>query len=181
MIDPHIHRKVGAVAWSVQTPRALPDGNREARRSLDLIAIRAAGLEDRSRRRYARAAASSTMSAVARQVSGEPLPVLDVFRLRCQARADLVAGSLMNFHDAIDGLHVAAIRYGLVTEVGQDGVQAIMAEAFANVPRARELEDSLVEQTPALDGFLVEVLSECSKRIVAASTLAAVEYLVKQK
>jgi hypothetical protein len=120
------------------------------------------------------------MSAVARQVSGAPMPVLDVFRLRCQARADLVAACLMDFHDAVDGLHAVAVRYGLVTEVGQDGVQAIMAEAFANVPRPGELEDTVVEQTRALDGLLIEVLSERPKSIVAASTLAAAEYLVKQ-
>jgi len=59
-----------------------------------------------------------------------PVAVFDVFYLRCEARADLVAACLMDFRDAVDGLQAAAVRYGLVTEIGQDGVQAIMAEAF---------------------------------------------------
>jgi hypothetical protein len=75
------------------------------------------------------------MSAVARQVSGAPVPVLDVFRLRCQARAELVAACLIDFYQAIDELQAAAVHSGLVAEIGQDGVQAIMAEAFAKVPR----------------------------------------------
>lgn len=71
-------------------------------------------------------------AAASPQHSRPPAP-LDVFKLRCEARAILVAEGEMDFHEAIDGLQAAAIAYGLVAELGQDAVQAIMAEAFARV------------------------------------------------
>jgi hypothetical protein len=52
-----------------------------------------------------------------------------VFRLRCEARAILVAEGEMDLHDAVDGLQEAAVAYSLV-ETDQDAVQEIMAEAF---------------------------------------------------
>jgi hypothetical protein len=58
---------------------------------------------------------------------------LATFKIRCEARADLVAACLMDFHEAVDGLQAAAIAYGLVEEIGQDAVQHIMAEAFRRV------------------------------------------------
>jgi hypothetical protein len=64
-----------------------------------------------------------------------PMPLLDVFRLRCEARAILVESLLMDFHEAVDGLQCAAIRYGLTKQIGTSAVQAIMADAFRSVPR----------------------------------------------
>jgi hypothetical protein len=55
---------------------------------------------------------------------------LAVFELRAWARARLVEACLMNFYEAIDGLQEAAEHTGLVDEIGQDAVQAIMAAAF---------------------------------------------------
>jgi len=60
------------------------------------------------------------------------LPV-DVFLARCEARAILVRWSYLDLPDAVDGLQAAAIASGLVTELGQDRVQAIMSAAFADV------------------------------------------------
>jgi hypothetical protein len=59
-----------------------------------------------------------------------PVPSIDVFRLRCECRVILVDACLMQLVEAVDGLQAAAIRYGLIKEIGQDRVQAIMAEAF---------------------------------------------------
>jgi hypothetical protein len=53
-----------------------------------------------------------------------------VFRLRCEARAILVAECAMDLRDAVDGLQDAAIDYGLIEAMGQEVVQEIMAEAF---------------------------------------------------
>lgn len=39
----------------------------------------------------------------------------------------------MDLHEAIDGLQAAAIRDGLVKEIGQDAVQAMIADAFTRV------------------------------------------------
>jgi hypothetical protein len=64
----------------------------------------------------------------------KPDPLV-VFLARCEARADLVANNMMQLRDAVDGLQLAAERTGLVDELGQDGVQRLMATAFAPVWR----------------------------------------------
>jgi hypothetical protein len=61
---------------------------------------------------------------------------IGVFRARCEARALLVAEGEMDRLEALDGLEHAAASDGLVDEIGQDGVQAILAEAFG-MPRHR--------------------------------------------
>jgi hypothetical protein len=55
---------------------------------------------------------------------------IDAFRARCEARAALVAEGQMERVEAIDGLEHAAASDGLVDEIGQDGVQDILAKAF---------------------------------------------------
>jgi hypothetical protein len=59
-----------------------------------------------------------------------PVPAIYVFGLRCEARAILVAEGELDLIEAVDAMQTAAVRYGLITDIGQDGVQAIMAEAF---------------------------------------------------
>jgi hypothetical protein len=61
-------------------------------------------------------------------------PVL-VFTARAEARALLVATGELDLIDAVDALQAAAVASGLVHEIGQDAVQAIMADAFAIVRR----------------------------------------------
>lgn len=57
---------------------------------------------------------------------------LEIFRLRCDARAVLTSNGLLDFHEAVDGLHAVAIRDGLISRIGVDAVQRLMAEAFVD-------------------------------------------------
>jgi hypothetical protein len=59
------------------------------------------------------------------------------FRARCEARAHLYGVGELDLHDAVDALQAAAVAYGLVASIGQDAVQAIMADALRPV-RERE-------------------------------------------
>jgi hypothetical protein len=65
-----------------------------------------------------------------RTVENNALTPLDVFRERCEARAILVTHGMMSIQDAVDGLQNAAVAYGLVADLGDDAVQAIMARTF---------------------------------------------------
>jgi hypothetical protein len=58
---------------------------------------------------------------------------IDAFSLRAEARAFLVAAGEMTLHDAVDGLQETAVDNGLVEQIGQDAVQAIMADASRGV------------------------------------------------
>lgn len=58
---------------------------------------------------------------------------LEVFELRCQARAMLVRYGALDFLDAVDILQEGAVFSGLVQEIGQDAVQRILALEFLNV------------------------------------------------
>lgn len=55
---------------------------------------------------------------------------VEVFVLRCWARARLLAEGELSLHDAVDVLQELAERTGLVTLIGQDAVQAILAAEF---------------------------------------------------
>jgi hypothetical protein len=54
---------------------------------------------------------------------------------RAEARATLVISCDMTMQEAVDGLWFAAIKYGLVDDLGVDSVQVTMAQAFARVWR----------------------------------------------
>jgi hypothetical protein len=74
-----------------------------------------------------------------------------VFLAQCQARALLFVACEYELHDAVDGLHAAAIKLGLVDQIGWDSIQAIMAETFASVrqlDRPLDLQDD-VQPDPA--------------------------------
>lgn|SRR5262245_14560764 len=58
---------------------------------------------------------------------------LAVFVARAEARAMLWRAGELDLHDAVDELQAAAVRDGLVAELGQDRVQDIMVAAFAPV------------------------------------------------
>jgi hypothetical protein len=58
---------------------------------------------------------------------------LDVLRVRADVRGYLVAVGEWDLHDAVDVLQAYAVESGLIDEIGQDAVQAIMADAFALV------------------------------------------------
>jgi hypothetical protein len=57
----------------------------------------------------------------------------DIFEARCEVRAYLFAAGELTLHDAVDVLQGNATAIGLVEVIGQDAVQAIMADAFASV------------------------------------------------
>jgi hypothetical protein len=62
-----------------------------------------------------------------------PAPV-DVLRIRAWSRAALwAAGEIATIPEAVDELQAFAVASGLVEQIGQDAVQAILAEAFAPV------------------------------------------------
>jgi hypothetical protein len=74
------------------------------------------------------------MSGAARIAEApRPAGALEVFTLRCWARARLFAEGELELHQAIDELQAAAKRDGLVAKIGQDRVQEIIADAFAKV------------------------------------------------
>jgi hypothetical protein len=58
---------------------------------------------------------------------------LSAFRLRCEARALLVVEGAIDFQTAVDELQASAVKSSIIDVVGQDAVQAIMANAFAKV------------------------------------------------
>ncbi len=60
---------------------------------------------------------------------------LELFALRCCQLADRVAVGKANFIETIDMLHDAAVASGLADDIGDDAVQAVMAAAFATVPK----------------------------------------------
>jgi hypothetical protein len=52
-----------------------------------------------------------------------PLTLQDIFRARCEALALLVRCCVPELQEAIDVLQLTAVRSGLVTEIGIDGMQ----------------------------------------------------------
>jgi hypothetical protein len=68
-------------------------------------------------------------SIAARAPAAHPSP-LEVFALRCWARAFLYACGELSLQDAVDALQEYAETSPLIQEIGQDAVQAIMAWEF---------------------------------------------------
>jgi hypothetical protein len=62
-----------------------------------------------------------------------PITNAKIFKERCEARATLFAIGEYDLHEAVDVLQAAAEASGLVDEIGQNAVQALMAEAFGRV------------------------------------------------
>jgi hypothetical protein len=113
------------------------------------------------------------MTALRKPIAN-PVPAVDVFRERAEARAILVEACELDLHSAVDGLQEAAVATGLVDEIGQDAVQAIMAKAFAKVPRAGELEDAIAAIADCLETM------SWPRDGIARSTLMAAKSLVQQ-
>ena len=59
-----------------------------------------------------------------------PVDPLEIFRLRAWARAYLAAIGALDLHEAVDQLQTDAEFDGLIDAIGQDSVQAIIAENF---------------------------------------------------
>jgi len=62
---------------------------------------------------------------------------LEIFKGRCEARALLYALGELEMPEAVDALHEWSVGRGLVRELGQDAVQAIIAEAFGSIRRGQ--------------------------------------------
>lgn len=62
---------------------------------------------------------------------------LEILALRSLELADRVADGELQFLDAVDVAHEAAIWSGLTEAVGDDIVQATLAAAFANARRPK--------------------------------------------
>jgi hypothetical protein len=71
-------------------------------------------------------------TAAAHKPAARP-SALAIFTARCEARALLWAVGEIDLHPAIDELWAAAVRDGLVRELGADRVQRILADTFAPV------------------------------------------------
>jgi hypothetical protein len=69
------------------------------------------------------------ISLAATAPAAHPSP-LEVFVLRCWARASLFACGEISLQDAVDELQGYAETSPLILEIGQDAVQAIMASEF---------------------------------------------------
>jgi hypothetical protein len=84
------------------------------------------------------------VSATAAALVGSPTPgpgnnaidPIEVFRARCEARAHLYGAGILDLHEALDLLHVDAVKTGLVAAIGQDRVQEIMTGAFGPIRSA---------------------------------------------
>jgi hypothetical protein len=63
----------------------------------------------------------------------KPISAIDVFRERAEVAAILFVKGELGLHEAIDQLQADAERSGLVDEIGQDQVQAVMSTAFRKV------------------------------------------------
>jgi hypothetical protein len=96
---------------------------------------------------------------------------LEVFRARCKARASLVRACDLILQTAVDELQDSAIATGLVAELGQDGVQAVMAEAFAGIRSSPKAEAASL----AVDHW---ERGPTSVPTIPSSTLAAAKYLI---
>jgi hypothetical protein len=110
----------------------------------------------------------STAAVRAESSAARPSTV-EIFTARAEARALLWQAGEFDLHHAVDELQAAAERDGLVEQLGQDGVQQIMAKAFTVVREhlpTSIVPDELVEAEPAERGP------------VAVSTLMAAEHLV---
>lgn len=72
----------------------------------------------------------NSLTPVQGRSGGAPV---DVFRARAEGRAALFAAGELDLHEAVDALQAAAVAIGLINQIGQDRVQATLAEAFGGV------------------------------------------------
>jgi hypothetical protein len=74
------------------------------------------------------------------------IPAIDVLKIRAQTRAELWWEYQIELHEAVDELQAYAERAGLLAQIGQDAVQAIIAEPFARIPTT--IEPKAILQVP---------------------------------
>jgi hypothetical protein len=119
------------------------------------------------------------MTAAAARKRAEPAARpsrLGIFTARAEARALLWKVAEISPHDAVDKLQADAERNGLVAELGQDKVQAIMAEAFAAVRKPEVVEIAGVIPDPMPESTPLENRNRASDSTVEAVMYALREY-----
>jgi hypothetical protein len=130
----------------------------------------------------------------ARQILLVP-SALEVFLARAEGRAHLYAAGELDLHQAVDVLQDAAERTGLVTLIGQDAVQAMMADAFQITQPVHESEAlarpstepcDLVSQRGVASAAELQrandrTLAERFRHSLPASTVDALHYAIAQK
>jgi len=131
--------------------------------------------EARAETRRATSKSSSSARTLSHQAPNDkPLAdPLEVFRARCETRAMLYASGEIDLHSAVDVLQDGAIKLGLIESIGQDAVQAIMAEMFERFSHNKK---TCREGSLPIAGNLSTV--DKSKH-VAKSTLDAADWLVR--
>jgi hypothetical protein len=73
------------------------------------------------------------MMLALRNTEAASVDLVAVFQEQCWARAHLYFEGELDLHDAVDELQNSAMNNGLVAAIGQDAVQAMMADAFGAV------------------------------------------------
>src|SRR5262245_7551058 len=145
------------------------------------------------------------MTAAARSKPAARPSALEIFIARAEARAILWAAGDLSLHDAVDELQAAAIRSGLVAQLGQDEVQRLMTEAFAAVrddlavnittvinPESALIDDEADDDSDLDDTFAAACRAadaaqrdrkviERPKREAKRATLQAAQFLVQTK
>jgi hypothetical protein len=81
------------------------------------------------------------MNAPVRAYDLAPLGDAHDFAECCGTDAWFYSNGWISLHTAVDNLQNLAERWGLIEEIGQDAVQAIMADAFAPHEEAEEVDD----------------------------------------
>jgi hypothetical protein len=108
------------------TPAAAGDG---PRRRLDQLSSSIASENTESARANQDVAQQPELREAWRAVANSKLTE---FRRQCWRLAHLVRQGLLDKNAAIDALHTIAIAHALVRALGEDRVQAILNEAFAD-------------------------------------------------
>jgi hypothetical protein len=107
----------------------------DAKSLSNLRAPRNRGLDRKPSATSPRTRAEVDDASVSRAISetGARVSSLAVLISRAEARALLWQAGELDLHEAVDELQAAAEESGLIAELGQDAVQAIIAEAFEAV------------------------------------------------
>jgi hypothetical protein len=120
---------------------------------------------------------------------------VEVFTARCQARGLLFKAGELELNEAVDVLQDAAEYTGLVTSLGQDAVQTMMADAFQTT---QPVHDGDAQARPSNEPYHLvprdgpastaqmqrahdRTLAERFRHRLPASTVDALYYVLAQK
>jgi len=103
----------------------------------------------------------------------------EIFSGRCEVRAILCEAAKLTLHEAVDVLQRDAECDGLVDMLGQDAVQAMIAEAFGPVASATNAAPQNKNLTNSNADKMWTAANAASR--LPASTIAAADYLVRLK